>query len=124
MVYRNKEGYADPTAGAAIHEAEPKAKKRNISNGVKDTMWHFLMQGTHTFTNEDIEELTEAVNRLIKMTTQKTAGQRPNTTHINWETLDMEFMRIVCYATTLVLSGRLEELRKVTESDTIKKTEV
>lgn len=33
------------------------------------------MQGTHTFTNEDIEELTEAVNRLIKMTTQKTAGQ-------------------------------------------------
>lgn len=36
----------------------------------------------------------------------------------------MEFMRIVCYATTLVLSGRLEELRKVTESDTIKKTEV
>ena len=82
------------------------------------------MQGTHTFTNEDIEELTEAVNRLIKMTTQKTAGQRPNTTPINWETLDMEFMRIVCYATTLVLSGRLEELRKVTESDTIKKTEV
>lgn len=34
------------------------------------------MQGTHTFTNEDIEELTEAVNRLIKMTTQKTAGQK------------------------------------------------
>lgn len=98
--------------------------KTDISNGVKDTMRHFLMQGTHTFTNEDIEELTEAVNRLIKMTTQKTAGQRPNTTHINWETLDMEFMRIVCYATTLVLSGRLEELRKVTESDTIKKTEV
>lgn len=98
--------------------------KTDISNGVKDTMWHFLMQGTHTFTNEDIEELTEAVNRFIKMTTQKTAGQRPNTTHINWETLDMEFMRIVCYATTLVLSGRLEELRKVTESDTIKKTEV
>ena len=28
MVYRNKEGYADPTAGAAIHETEPKVKKR------------------------------------------------------------------------------------------------
>lgn len=28
MVYRNKEGYADPTAGAAIHEAEPKVKKK------------------------------------------------------------------------------------------------
>ena len=58
----------------------------------------------------------------------KQAYQNDNTengrTHINWETLDMEFMRIVCYATTLVLSGRLEELRKVTESDTIEKTEV
>ena len=30
MVYRNKEGYADPTAGAAIHEAEPKAKKKEV----------------------------------------------------------------------------------------------
>ena len=29
MVYRNKEGYADPTAGAAIHEA--KAKKREYN---------------------------------------------------------------------------------------------
>lgn len=33
MVYRNKEGYADPTAGAAIHEAEPKAKKKGIQPG-------------------------------------------------------------------------------------------
>lgn len=31
MVYRNKEGYADPTAGAAIHEAEPKVKKREYN---------------------------------------------------------------------------------------------
>ena len=31
MVYRNKEGYADPTAGAAIHEAKPKAKKGNTT---------------------------------------------------------------------------------------------
>lgn len=74
-------------------------------------MWHFLMKGKHVFTDEDIDELTEAVDRLIKMTMQKTAGQRKNSTDINWETLDMEFMRIVCYTTTLVLSGRLEELR-------------
>ena len=31
MVYRNKEGYADPTAGAAIHDAEPKAKKKEYN---------------------------------------------------------------------------------------------
>lgn len=34
MVYRNKEGYADPTAGAAIHEAEPKAKKKEYNRNV------------------------------------------------------------------------------------------
>lgn len=97
-------------------------KTENLSNGVKDVMWHFLMAGEHIFTNEDIEELKEAVDRLIKMTTQKTAGQQPyaKATHISWETLDMELMRIVCYATTLVLSGRLDELKSnnVTDSDT------
>ena len=125
MVYRNKEGYADPTAGAAIHEAEPKAKKKEYNPEVTNLV-SVLKQMIDIAGYEMVGRivLREAVNRLIKMTTQKTAGQRPNTTHINWETLDMEFMRIVCYATTLVLSGRLEELRKVTESDTIEKTEV
>ena len=45
------------------------------------------------------------------MTTQKTAGQRKGT-HISWDTLDMEIMRVVIEATALVLSGRLEELSK------------
>lgn len=83
------------------------------SNGVKDAMWLFLMKGSHGFDNDDITEMTEAVDRLITMTTQKNAGQPPyaKATQIDWGTLDMEMMRIVCYATTLVLSGRLEELR-------------
>lgn len=33
MVYRNKEGYADPTAGAAIHEAYTKSKEKGIQPG-------------------------------------------------------------------------------------------
>ena len=36
MAYRNKEGYADHTAGAAIHEAEPKVKKREYNPEVKN----------------------------------------------------------------------------------------
>lgn len=46
------------------------------------------------------------------MTTQKTAGQPgyAKSTHISWDTLDMELMRIVVEATALVLSGRLDEL--------------
>lgn len=31
MVYRNKEGYAAPAVGSAIHEAEPKAKKKEYN---------------------------------------------------------------------------------------------
>lgn len=81
----------------------------NPANGIKDTMWHFLMDGGQ---KENIPELKDAVYRLIQMTTQKTAGQKQyaRSTHISWDTLDMEIMRIVCEATALVLSGRLDEL--------------
>ena len=48
------------------------------------------------------------------MTTQKTAGQpgHAKSTHISWDTLDMELMRIAIEATALVLSGRLDELEE------------
>ncbi len=86
---------------------------KNPADGIKDAMWHFLMSGSQKFDNEDIKEMEEAVYRLIQMTTQKNAGQAKyaTATQINWDTLDMEFMRIVCFATSLVLSGRLEELK-------------
>lgn len=61
---------------------------------------------------ENIPALKASVYRLIQMTTQKTAG-RPGyakPTHVSWDTLDMELMRIVVEATALVLSGRLDEL--------------
>lgn len=81
----------------------------NPANAIKDTMWHFLQDGGQ---KENIPELKDAVYRLIQMTTQKTAGQEKygKSTHISWDTLDMEIMRIVCEATALVLSGRLDEL--------------
>lgn len=80
----------------------------NPANGIKDMMWHFLMDKGQ---KENIPELKESVYRLIQMTTQKTAGQQrnKNSTHIPWETLDMELMKIVIEATALVLSGRLDE---------------
>jgi hypothetical protein len=84
----------------------------NPANGIKDTMWHFLMDGGQ---EANIPELKESVYNLIQMTTQKTAGQKPyaKSTHISWETLDMEIMRIVIEATALVLSGRLDELEDI-----------
>ena len=79
------------------------------ANGIKDVMWHFLMAKGQ---KENIPALKASVYRLIQMTTQKTAG-RPGyakPTHVSWDTLDMELMRIVVEATALVLSGRLDEL--------------
>lgn len=81
----------------------------NPANGIKDMMWHFLMDKGQ---KENIPELKAGVYRLIQMTTQKTAGQpgHAKSMHISWDTLDMELMRIVVEATALVLSGRLDEL--------------
>lgn len=84
---------------------------KNPANGIKDLMWSFLMDKGQ---KENIPELKDAVYRLIKMTTQKIAGQKGYSAKsgISWETMDMELMRIVIEATALVLSGRLDELEE------------
>lgn len=83
--------------------------EKNPANGIKDMIWHFLMDKGQ---KENIPELKASVYRLIQMTTQKTAGQSGygKSTNISWDTLDIELMRIVIEATALVLSGRLDEL--------------
>ena len=88
----------------------------NPANGIKDLMWAFLMDKGQ---QENIPELKAAVYRLIQMTTQKTAGQQQykKATHISWDTLDMEIMRIVIEATALVLSGKLDALEDVEDKE-------
>lgn len=82
--------------------------KNNPADQIKDTMWMFLM--THG-QKANIPALKEYVYDLIKMTTQKTAGQRNTIKNdINWDTLDMTLMSIVIEATALVLSGELDRL--------------
>lgn len=46
---------------------------------------------------------------MIKMTTQKDAGQRKAKGNISWDELDMTLMSIVIEATALVLSGDLDQ---------------
>lgn len=83
--------------------------KQNPANAIKDTMWKFLMDKGQ---KENIQALKEYVYDLIKMTTQKTAGQRKEVKdNISWDELDMTLMSIVIEATALVLSGRLDELK-------------
>ena len=82
----------------------------NPANAIKDTMWHFLMDGGQ---KANIPALKGYVYDLIKMTTQKTAGQRQTAKQdIPWEQLDMTLMSIVIEATALVLSGELDRLER------------
>lgn len=80
--------------------------KDNPANTIKDTMWHFLIDGRQ---KANTDALKEAVYDLIGMTTQKNAGQRKTKKDIDWDNLDMTMMTIVIEATALVLSGKLEK---------------
>ena len=84
--------------------------KNNPADKIKDNMWAFLMSGGQ---EANITALKEYVYHLIRMTTQKTAGQRRTAKNdIDWAELNMTMMSIVIEATALVLSGELEKLQK------------
>ena len=85
-----------------------------LSNGIKDAMWSMFWKGKQ---KANLPELEEAENRLIRMTTQKNAGQRKDATCIDWSTLDMEFMRIAIEAAAFVLDDRFEKLKEEWEND-------
>lgn len=87
----------------------------NPANDLKDTMWHFLKDGGQ---KENIPALKEYVYDLIKATTQKDAGQRGKAENIPWSHLDMVMFSIVCEATALVLSGKLDELEPKKDGNT------
>ena len=79
-----------------------------LANGVKDTMWAMFWKGKQ---KANLSELEESCKRLIRMATQKNAGQRGDATCIDWKSLDMEFMRIAIEATCFVLDDRFEGLK-------------
>lgn len=85
-----------------------------LSDGVKDFMWSMFWKGNQKV---NLEELEDSVKRLIRMATQKNAGQRGQATCIDWKSLDMELMRIAIEATCLVLDDRFEELKQEWEGE-------
>lgn len=80
--------------------------EKNPADEVKSTMWSFLMTKGQ---EANVPALKDAVYDLIKMTTQKTAGQRAVKKDIDWSEAGMIMMSIVIEATALVLSGELDE---------------
>lgn len=82
-------------------------------NDIKDFMWSMFWM-THEVQKADIDQLEDDIKTLIKMTTQKTAGQRKDKMQdISWDNLERVQMNIICGATTLYLTGCLDELRKI-----------
>ena len=81
---------------------------RNPADVLKEPMWQMFM----TFGQKaNPEQLKTYVYDLIKMSTQKTAGQRSDKkSDLSWDdNLDMTLWGIVIEATALVLSGDLDK---------------
>lgn len=87
---------------------EPKIQQV-LDNGIKDTMWSMFWKGNQV---ADLDALEGSVKRLIRMATQKNAGQREDSTCIDWKSLDMELMRIAIEATAFVLDKRFDLLKQ------------
>ena len=81
---------------------------RNPADVLKEPMWTMFK----TFGQKpNIPALRKSVYDLIRMSTQKTAGQRSDKAKdISWEdNLDMTLWTIVIEACALVLSGELDD---------------
>ena len=80
------------------------------------TMWVMLQRGGQ---NSNIPALKQLVNDWVKMTTQKTAGQRKDRPKdLSWENLERVKMGILCEAVALVLSGDLDKLEALKDGTT------
>ena len=79
--------------------------------GCKDAMWSmFWVAREHGNTIADEENLKENVARLIRMATQKDAGQRRQVKSVDWNALTPTLMNIALCATALCLNGRFGDM--------------
>ena len=82
-------------------------------NDIKDFMWSMFWM-SHDTQKADIDQLEDDIKTLIQMTTQKTAGQRRDTMKdVSWDNLERIQMNIICGATTLYLTGCLDDMREL-----------
>lgn len=82
--------------------------KINWQQDMKDTMWAMFWMKANAGdigTEQDKEALKDNVARLIRMATQKTAGQRSAKSHVSWAAMEHTMLAIVCAATSLALAG-------------------
>lgn len=87
---------------------EKKARKKSKMIGDTDNFQH-LRKGNQ---KANLQALESAVNTLVKMATQKNAGQRKDGA-IPWEILDLVKWQIICEATALVLDENFEKVKEI-----------
>ena len=68
-------------------------------------------------TEADKEALKENVARMIRMTTQKNAGQRGAKDCIDWSCLEHTMLTICCCAASLALAGEFGPMPEMIEGD-------
>ena len=80
---------------------------------MKDAMWSvfWIQQNSgKECTESDKIALKESVARLIRMATQKTAGQRKARFGVDWNAMEHTMLSIVLAATSLCLHGEFGEM--------------
>ena len=87
---------------------EKKVRKKSRMIGGTDNFQH-LRKGNQ---KANLQALESAVNTLVKMATQKNAGQRKDGA-IPWEILDLVKWQIICEATALVLDENFEKVKEI-----------
>lgn len=85
--------------------------KIDWENDLKDAMWSmFWLSREHGESHADEEALKENIARLIRLATQKTAGQRKAKKSIDWNALQPTLMNITLAATAMCLDGRFGDM--------------
>ncbi len=85
---------------------------------MKDTTWamFWIQQNSgKDSTESDKTALKENVARLIRMATQKTAGQRKAKGDVDWNAMEHTMLSIVLAATSLCLHGEFGEMPEYIE---------
>ena len=92
--------------------------KINWQKDMKDTMWAmFWLKENAGADDMEIEKegIKENVARLIRMATQKNAGQRGAKDCVDWNCLEHTMLSICCHATALCLAGEFGPMPETIE---------
>ena len=83
---------------------------------VHDAMWTFLMKGGQ---KGNPEQLEKAVNLLVDMMKQKTAGQKKyaGRDDIPFDLANAVVMSVVCEAVALVLDNRYDKITELFKNE-------